>query len=263
MLINLLPTINAQNCIQNNVAFRAGEELTYVIAYDWFVIWTEFGEATLTISEESFNGTPSYHFVGKGETYKKWDWIFKVRDKFETYVDKEILKPFYFERNIREGNYRQIEKTWFNFEDSLTYTEIKTNDHPLKKDTIPIPPCTFDILSGLLYARNIDFSNAEIGDTIPMNLILDKDLYPIYFRYLGIEDIKIKRIGTFECVKFSIMLIEGEMFHEGENMIVWATNDKNHIPIYAESPILVGSVKVQISHVKNSRYPITSLKKKK
>lgn len=262
LLVNHVFTANAQNCTQQNTTFRPGEEITYIVAYDWFVIWTEVGEVRMTITEETYQDTPSYHFVGEGETFKKWDWIFKVRDKFETYVEKETLKPLYFSRNIREGNYRQDEKTWFNFNDSITYTEIKTNDDTLRKDTIPIPPCTFDVLSALLYARNIDFSNNKIGDTIPINIILDKELYPIYFRYLGIEDIKIKHIGVFECVKFSIMLIEGEMFHEGENLFVWATNDENHIPIYAESPIVVGSVKVKISHVRNNRYPITSLKEK-
>lgn len=255
-------TVNAQHCYSKNITFLPEEELIYIVAYDWFVIWTEVGEVTFKITEESYEGTPSYHFTAEGETYKTWDWIFKVRDKFETYVEKETLKPLYFGRNVKEGNYRQIEKTWFNFHDSLTYTEVTTNDNPTYKDTIPITPCTFDILSGLLYARNIDFSNYHEGDTIPVNIVLDKKLYPIYFRYLGVEDIKIRRIGTFECIKFSVMLIEGEMFHEGENMTVWATNDENHIPIYAESPILIGSVKVKISHVKNIRYPITSLKQK-
>jgi hypothetical protein len=256
--------VDAQDCRSKNITFLPEEELTYIVAYDWFVIWTEVGEITMKISEENYKNTPSYHFTAIGETFKTWDWIFKVRDKFETYVDKENLTPLYFGRNVREGNYRQVEKTWFNFleTDSLTYTEVTTNDNPTKKDTIPVPPCTFDILSGLLYARNIDFRNYRVGDTIPLNVVLDKELYPIYFRYLGVEEIKIKRIGTFECIKFSVMLIEGDMFHEGENMTVWATNDENRIPIYAESPILIGSVKVKISHVKNNRYPITSLKKK-
>lgn len=262
--ILLIPRLitKSQDCTRKNVTFRSGEELTYVVAYDWFVLWTEVGELRMTINEVSYEGTPAYHYVGEGETFKGWDWIFKVRDKFETYVEKETLKPLYFSRNIREGNYRQNEKTWFNLDESLTYTEIKTNDDTLRTDTIPVPPCTFDVLSALLYARNIDFSNSTIGDTISINIILDKELYPIYFRYQGVEDIKIKHIGVFECIKFSVLLIEGEMFHEGENLMVWATNDENHIPIYAESPIVVGSVKVKITHVNNSRYPITALKKK-
>jgi hypothetical protein len=93
--------------------------------------------------------------------------------------------------------------------------------------------------------------------------MLDEESFPIYFRYMGIEDFKLKHVGTFECIKFRVMLVEGDMFNEGEHMTVWATNDKNRIVVYATSPILVGSVKARLVNVKNNRYPLTSLKKKK
>jgi hypothetical protein len=222
------------------------------------VIWTDVGEATLTVKEVKYRDTLAYELTGLGKTYKSWDWIFKVRDTFISIVEKSTLKPMYAGRDINEGNYRQLEKTWFKHNDTTSYSDKKTNKGPMKRDTVSITPCTFDIMSALYYARNLDFSHMSPGDIIPIDIFLDQELYPIYFRYQGVEDIKIKNIGKFECIKFSVMLIEGEMFHEGENMTVWATNDKNRIPVYAESPILVGSVKVRLSNVKNNRYPMTS-----
>jgi hypothetical protein len=251
----------AQECTASNSTFNIGEEITYVISYDWFVIWTEVGEVKLTITDTSFNGMPAYRFYALGETYKSWNWIFKVKDEFESIVDKNTLKPFSSHRNIREGKYRQWDNYTYHYEDSIAIATNSTNDNPVTTDTLPINPCTFDIMGALLYARNIDFSGFEVGDKIPVTVLLDKEAYPIYFRYLGIEDYKLKHVGTFECIKFSIMLIEGEMFHEGENMVVWATNDQNRIVIYAESPILVGSVKARISNIKNNRYPIKAKKK--
>ena len=254
--------LNAQDCRGKNITFKPGEEVTYIISYDWFVIWTEVGEIKLTINDTIYQDKPAYEFVGLGETYKSWDWIFRVRDRFETTVDKNTLKPYVAVRDIKEGNYRQYDNYRYNFKESEVYARNKTNDKPQTLDTLPINGCTFDIMSALLYARNIDFAHHKIGDTIPVDIMLDKEIYPIYFRYQGIENYKLKHIGTFECIKFSVMLIEGEMFHEGENMTVWATNDKNHIVVYAESPILVGSVKVRLAEVKNNRYPFTSLKKR-
>jgi hypothetical protein len=262
----LLACINslsiAQNCTSENFTFKPGEELVYIASYDWFIIWTEVGEVKMTITETEYKGKPVYHYQGLGQTFKNWDLFFKVRDKFETYVDKETLQPYVAVREIREGNYKQNDKYLFQYDKGLVYSENKTNDNPQTLDTLAIKSCTYDIMSALLYARNIDFSKYRIGDTIPLTIILDKELYPIYFRYLGIENYKVKHVGDFECIKFSIMTVEGEMFHEGENMTVWATNDKNRIVIFAESPVLVGSVRVQIADVKNNRYPFTSLKKK-
>ena len=254
--------LNAQDCRGKNTTFKTGEEVTYIVSYDWFVIWTEVGEIKLSIKDTTYQDKPAYEFVGLGETFKSWDWIFKVRDRFETVVDKNTLKPYVAVRDIKEGNYRQYDNYRYNFKENEVYARNKTNDKPETLDTLAINGCTFDIMSALLFARNIDFSKHKVGDTIPVTIMLDKESYPIYFRYQGIENYKLKHIGVFECIKFSVMLIEGEMFHEGENMTVWATNDKNHIVVYAESPILVGSVKVRLAEVKNNRYPFTSLKKR-
>jgi hypothetical protein len=253
--------LNAQSCASKNFTFKPGEEIVYILSYDWFIIWTEVGEAKLTINETEFEGKPAYQYTAYGRTFNNWDIFFKVRDKFETIVDKNTLKPFQSSREIREGNYRQNDQYTFHHEAGLVYTENKTNDRPKTFDTLEMKSCTFDIMSALLYARNIDFSIYEKGDTFPIMVLLDKEMYPVYFRYLGVEKLKVKRVGTFECVKFSVMLVEGEMFHEGENMTIWATNDPNHIVVYAESPVLVGSVRVQIADVKNKRYPFTSLNK--
>jgi len=258
--LNLNSRISAQECIGKNSTFKPGEELTYTASYNWFVVWTEVAEATLTIKDTVYKNVPAYQFKGVGKTYRKWDWIFKVRDKFETLIDKNTLRPITSSRHIREGNYRQNEYYIYNYVDTVAYAKNKTNDNPTSFDTIKFTSCSFDIMSAILYARNIDFSKHQIGDEIPMTILLDKELYPISIKYLGIEDRKVKNIGKFECIKFSVMLIAGETFKEGDNMIVWATNDKNKIVVYAESPIIIGEVNVRLAHVKNNRYPFTSLK---
>lgn len=125
---------------------------------------------------------------------------------------------------------------------------------------MPITACSFDIISAVYYSRNLDFENMQIGEQIQMDIFLDQEIYPINFTYLGIETIKVKGIGHFECVKFSVMLIGGETFEEGDRMNVWATNDENRIPVYAESPIIVGSVKMRLRSVKKNRYTISSFK---
>ena len=45
---------------------------------------------------------------------------------------------------------------------------------------------------------------------------------------------------------------------EGDTLTVWATNDENRIPVYAETPIIVGSVKMRLSYIRNNRYPISA-----
>ncbi|MFY8047100.1 MAG: DUF3108 domain-containing protein [Chitinophagaceae bacterium] len=41
-------------------------------------------------------------------------------------------------------------------------------------------------------------------------------------------------------------------------MNIWISDDRNHIPLRVESPITVGSVKVDMMGFNNLRYPLTS-----
>lgn len=246
-------------CFRKNNTFSVGEELTYIVSYNWFVVFSEVGQVNITIDEDKLFGHDVYHFAGVGKSYNWWDKFFKVRDRYETWVRQDNMRPLFFQRNNREGGYRQHEIYTYDG-DSIIYRKDKVNEQPLKFDTIPIKPCTFDVMSALLYTRNLDYNNIKIGDKIPITVAMDRESYDLYYRYQGLENIKLKDFGTFECMKFTILLVEGTVFHEGEDMAIWVTNDKNRIPVYVESPILIGSVKVRLTEVKGNKFPITSLK---
>jgi hypothetical protein len=216
------------------------------------------GEVKLTIEDSEYNGSPTFKMIGIGNTYKNWDWFFKVRDKYQCQIDKQTMKPFYFQRDIQEGNYKKYEYYNFNREKNISVSVHQTNQNPQGTDTLSINDCVFDVLSAFSYARNIDFNKHKSGDIIPISVVLDQEIYNIQLKYLGIERLKVKYAGEFECVKFSLSLIAGTMFDEGETMVVWATNDKNHLPVYIESPIIVGSIKVRVSNIKGNRYPFDS-----
>ncbi len=256
----LLAQDTVSNCYKTNHTFKPGEELSFIISYNWFVIFSEVGQVTLTVEEDKLFGHDAYHFVGTGRSYNWWDKFFKVRDRYETWVRQDNMRPLFFQRNNREGGFRQHES--YTFEgDSLVYRKNKVNDHPLKYDTLKTTACTYDVMSALLLTRNFDYSNYKIGEKIPVTVALDEKSYDLYFRYQGVEDIKVKDVGTFECMKFTVLLVEGTLFHEGEDMVIWVTNDKNRIPVYTESPILVGSIKARITEIKGNKYPLTSLKR--
>jgi hypothetical protein len=89
-------------------------------------------------------------------------------------------------------------------------------------------------------------------------MFLDNQVYNLYIRYLGKEVIKTK-YGKFRAIKFKPLLIKGTIFEGGEKMTVWVSDDPNHIPLHVESPISVGSVKVDMLDFRNRRSPLSSL----
>jgi hypothetical protein len=75
---------------------------------------------------------------------------------------------------------------------------------------------------------------------------LDGEVFPSYVRYLGKETIKSDLLGQVRCIKFRPKLIEGTLFKGGEEMVVWVTDDDNRMPVYVQTPILVGTIKVSL-----------------
>jgi Protein of unknown function (DUF3108) len=236
-------------CSVHNTAFQAGELTTFKVFYTLAGAYIGAGEANFNVSLEKMNNKPVYHIVGDGKTYSFYDKFFKVRDKYESYIDTGTLQPVKFIRNIYEGGYKKYENVTFN---QQTNTAI-TGDGVFK-----IPSCIQDVLSSIFYARNINFDKYKVDDKIPFSMFLDNEVYNLYLRYLGKETIKTK-YGKFKAVKFKPLLIKGTIFEGGEKMNVWVSDDANHIPLRVESPISVGSIKVDMMGYRNLRFPLTSL----
>ena len=230
-------------CSLRNVSFQSGEYMNYRVGYALGLIWIKAGAVEFTVKDVELRGRQAYHVVGEGGTYSFYEWLFRVDDKYETYIDKETLLPLRFVRKIEEGNYKYFNQVDFDHEN---------NSCTSLKGSYKVPDCVQDILSAVYVCRNLDFNNVNVNDTIPFNIFLDNQVYSIYVRYLGKEVVKTK-LGKFRCVKFSPLLIAGTVFEAGEAMKVWVTDDKNKLPIRVESPILFGAVKVELNEYSNLR----------
>lgn len=236
-------------CGIRNSSFQSGENITYTVFYSALGLYVNAGTASFTTNLERLNNKPVYHITGEGKSNSSYDWIFKVRDKYESYIDTTNLQPLKFVRNVDEGGYKKYENITFN---QQTNTAITT------EGVYKVPNCIQDVLSSIYYARNIDFSKYKVNDKIPFDMFLDNEVYHLYLRYLGKETVKTK-YGKFKAIKFKPLLVKGTIFEGGEKMTVWVSDDANHIPLRIESPISVGSVKVDMMQYRGLRHPLTSL----
>jgi Protein of unknown function (DUF3108) len=236
-------------CGIRNIAFQDGESIGYTVFYNVAGIYVNAGNATFTTSLERMNNKPVYHVTGIGNSNTSYDWIFKVRDRYESFIDTTSLQPLKFIRNVDEGGHKIYENVSFN---QQAGTAVTTNG------VYKVPTCIQDVLSGIYYARNIDYSKYKVDDKIPFNMFLDNQVFNMYIKYLGKENIKTK-YGKFRAIKFKPLLLKGTMFEGGEKMTVWVSDDLNHIPLRIETPIVVGNVKVDMMQYRNTRYPMTSL----
>jgi hypothetical protein len=240
----------AQNdfCSARNTSYREGERLTFRVYYNMGFIWINAGNANFATSLEDINGHKVYHITGDGRTAKSYEWFYKVKDRYETYIDRETMLPERFIRNVHEGGTRINQDIAFDHNALQAVCNGKTYN---------IAKCTQDVLSAIYFARNINYSKYNPGDKIPFNMFLDDKLYSLYIKYIGKEQITTK-MGTYNAIKIIPLLIQGTIFEGGEKMVVWVSDDQNHLPLRVDSPILVGSIKVDLIEYNNLRNPFSS-----
>ena len=236
-------------------AFEPGESLSFNVTYNWGLVWLESAHAKFSAKRDVLNGKPCFHFKGEGSTYSGYDWFFRVRDLFESWVDTATMRPVKFTASISEGSKHDKHTYLFDDRQNKAYTVITRGRKSPEVDTIQQGKCTIDVLSAIYHARSFDFSRCRVNDTIGMSLLIDGKVYSIYVRYLGREQYRSERSGTWRCVKFSPLLVEGSIFKKGEGMKVWVSDDRNRLPLYIETPIIVGSIKVSLDSYSALRFP--------
>ena len=253
LIIFLIKNANAQCEIKNNT-FQKNEFVKYQVYYNWGIIWLKAGEVTFNATDTTINNIDLWKFTSTGKSYPSYDWIFKVRDKFESIVYKENLSPLYYHRKTLEGNLLTDNEYIFNRKQKKIYSTTYNSDSKLRKDTFELSNCIFDVLSATYFTRSLDFSNMKKNDSIPITTIMDNEKINIYIKYLGEEEITHKNGKLYNTIKFSTTVAAGSVFEDGEQIFVWVSNDKNKIPILIMADILVGSVKVYITDKKNLKY---------
>ncbi len=229
-------------------SFKRGERLEYEVSYGWI----DAGEAIIEITEEkkSIAGRDVIHIVGKGNSMGTFNWFFKVRDTYETYIDADGVFPWIFVRDIEEGGFKM--KQYY------TFDQFKRKVRTKKGKQFDVPVGVQDMISAFYYARTFDFSDAKPNQVYEMHIFIDNELWPLRIRYLKKERIKVDK-GTYDCMVFVPVVQEGRIFKKEEDMMVWVTDDENKIPIQAKAKILVGSVTMEIRDYSGLANPVSKV----
>lgn len=253
MLLSVLPT-SAQNLrTQPNLAFGDKEFIRYSVYYSSLLTGNVIaGEATIEVKtyKKPFFDREVWHIVGEGKSKGAFNWFYKVRDRFESFVDKEAMIPYLFVRRTREGDYFKDDDVYF-YHDQRTAVSRTASK--------PIPENVQDFVSALFFMRTLNLSDFDKDSSYYLDFFLDDSVYVSKIKYGGIEYIQTS-LGTFRCLKISPMMATGEVFADAYPVTVWVTDDKNHLPVLAEAKVIVGSIKMELIEYSNLLNPIRSRK---
>lgn len=231
--------------------YGVGEELRYSLNYGFI----KGGEANLMVKDTTLNGETLHHIIARGRTVGLADAIYKVRDRYESFIDPQTDLPVKSIRSIREGSYRYYNEVYYNhnYPDSAKIKSQKSGEKW-------VPENIQDILSAFYYARKHKFNeNLKEGDLIEIMTYFADELFPLRIRYKGTEIIDTP-LGNLECYKFVPVTEVGRAFKNEDDMQVWISRDKNRVPVKIRFQLRVGAFTCNLEQFRGLQNPFSSFR---
>ncbi len=251
---SLLFTLICTRCFSQELAkvaepvFKVGEKLSYKMQYGFFTA----AEANIRVeaSDKKLDG-PAYHLIAEGKTAGTFDVFYKVRNKYESYIDQNTLLPYFYSEDRHEGKWKHTDKATFNQADKKV--TANKGEFAYKGDS-------FDFVSAYYFARTIDVTKLKTGQTFDLQYFLEDGFHKMNITYVGTETIKCD-MGTFNCLKFNPTIIPGRIFRKDSKLYLWITNDGNRIPVKAHVEVILGSITMELQSASGLKYPLNPIKK--
>lgn len=235
----------------NNEAFKKGERFLFRAMYhSRFTGNVNAGDASLTIKPETvvMDGEPTMKIVGRANTNSFFSMFFRVENEYMSWFHEENLAPVRFTKNIREGRSRRNADVRF----------LPDPGQVISSDTIiEAPPFVQDIISAYYFARTFDMEGVQPGDAFEVSFYHGDEVYVSRILFEGREQITTS-LGTFNTLRFKPEVLEGKVFSQPYPMTLWVSDDKNKIPIRAESGLVVGRARLDLVQFGGLKNMITS-----
>jgi len=214
---------------RENAAFGVGERLVFDISYGFVTA----GEAVMSIpAYDSIGGRQAFRVEFTVHSLPSFSWIYKVEDRYLTFIDVEALLPHRFEQHIREGSYRRD----FIAEFDRTQGVARTTE-----GEYPILSSVHDVMSAFYFFRTLDLSGRQVGDTFRLHNFYKDKSYDLLVKVLGRQEIEVEA-GTFRTVVVEPFVQEGGLFKSEGRIVIWLSDDERKIPIRVNTEIIIGSI---------------------
>ncbi len=217
-------------------AFGPGEEASYSL--DYGVI--NAGSGTFyVLPMMDYDGTLCFHLRTRARSNRFFSAIYRVRDQADSFMSVDSLRTRYFNKRLREGDFRRDTEIHFDYEALTAY-------FPDGKET-SIAFNTQDVLSAFFKVRTMEL---EPGMEFELPTHGDHDMYALRVEVLRREELDTKVFGRIRCLVVQPFLDDDGLFKHKGALLIWMTDDEKKLPVLMRANIPVGAIEATLKSYK-------------
>jgi hypothetical protein len=214
------------------VPFAVGEELKYSASFAGI----RAGSATMTVEGiENVRGRPAYHLVFSIDGGIPF---YRVRDRYESWVDVQTLTSLRHVQNIREGSYHR----------NTTY-EIFPDRAQYRKDNGALESSVSQPLDDGSFIYAIRAAMPRVGETRRDDRYFRPDRNPVVLTGLRNETVQVDA-GRFATTVIRPAIKANGIFSENGDAQLWLSDDANRYPVQLKSRFSRFSLTLELQSVK-------------
>jgi hypothetical protein len=209
-----------------------GEIMHYNVRYGLLNV----GKATISFTNDSLGR--GHHIKAEARSVGIVRFFKSINYCFECCMDTITGLPINASMSLADRRCRVYNETVF--------------DHNLREDSSivycqmsgmhVVPKNIYDLLTAYYcFRKNHIPLSVKTGQDVVIKIYIADILWDLRLKYIGRETIKTK-FGKIECLKYIPSTVAGNFFKNEDDMTVWFTDDKTHIPVRLRLNLIVGSI---------------------
>jgi hypothetical protein len=223
---------------QNSPAlpFSPGEKLTYNVT--WSVFPAGRVVATL-VGPAKENGT-AYEVKTTANSRGFVSLLYNVDDEFHSFFDPHTLCSERITKRISEGHRHRLTEIKFDYAKKLAILDETDPTNPgarAKHDEKSIPDCVEDVVSAFYYLRR---QPLQAGQKIKLALNDGSKTTEVVVEVQGQEQVQ-SGLGTRAALRVEPKIF-GSLYHRKGRMLIWFSDDAQHLPLRIKMMLSFGSI---------------------
>jgi hypothetical protein len=180
------------------------------------------------------------HIVAVGESIGAVNLLFRVNDRFESYLNRSTGCSVSFAKQLQEGRRRVTTMLRF-LPGKQVLDEKNLVSGTNKQQEAPIPPCVTDLMSAIFYGGS---QPLQPGASFHMPVADAMRVVDVTMK-AEVREKVVTTAGTFQTIRVQPIADAGVVKNRG-NIWIWYTDDDRHMPVQMRARLFWGTITMRL-----------------